>query len=59
MFSRKYFLVFALLCVFVVAYIHAASNSEEEKAKRGPKVTDKVRKNVVKTIVFTNLDLPT
>lgn len=42
MFPRKYVLVFALLVLCVFAYIHA-SGDEDEKAKKGPKVTDKVR----------------
>lgn len=42
MFHRKYLLVFGLLVLCIFAYINQASGDDEEKAKKGPKVTDKV-----------------
>lgn len=43
MLTRKYFISFGLVIIFFVTYIRA-SGGDDEKAKKGPKVTDKVRK---------------
>lgn len=42
MFPKKYMLVFGLLVLCIFAYVRQASGDDEEKAKKGPKVTDKV-----------------
>lgn len=46
MFPRKYLLVCGLLVLCIFAYVRQASGDDDEKAKKGPKVTDKVGFNL-------------